>query len=277
MALIDKFILHNLENYNKQLHDNHKDIFHKYIELNNNYLMLCMESIHIQDECYKKYVIKRGGETIEHIFNFLLYYTLNPDLTYHHCEQGFIYYIEFIGQMIINGDNSGLALSSKDAVLFVLKKTIFDISKEFRENNSLSDADNKKIKLVKNLTMTYKNILFLFIDGLKFDCEKVIKDNETRSIKNIVINILYNEIVDNDNTTATETFNYFIDFVRNKDELSIYNKLNIIEQFIKKYNKQYISIDKLKTKLQCDLVYNTLNDINYNSTNIIKFFALLFN
>lgn len=277
MNLIDKFILQNLENYNKQLYDDYKDIFHKYIELNNNYLMLCMESIHIQDEIYKKYVIKKGGETIEHIFNFLLYYTLNTDLTYHHCEQGFIYYIEFIGQMIINGDSTGLALSSKDAVLFVLKKTIFDISKEYRENNSLSESDNKKLKLVKNFTSAYKNLLFLYIDGLNFDSEKVIKENETRSIKNIVINMLCNEIVENDNTNVIDVINYFIDFIRNKEELGIYNKLNIIEHFIKKYNKQFITIDKLQNKLQYEIVDNVLNDANYNSSNILKLFALLFN
>jgi hypothetical protein len=236
-----------------------------------------MESIRIQDEIYKKYVIKKGGLTIEHIFNFLLYYTLNIDLTYHHCEQGFIYYIEFISQMIINGDSTLLALSSKDAVLFVLKKTIFDISKEYRELNPLSENDNKKLNLVKNFTSTYKNILFLYIDGLKFDSEKVIKENETKSIKNIVINMLYNEIIENNNTNPIDVINYFIDFIRNKEELSICNKLNVIEQFIKKYNKQFITMDKLQNKLQYEMVDNVLNDANYNYSNILKLFALLFN
>lgn len=276
MTLIDKFMLQNLENYNKQLHDSPNDLFMKYIELNNNYLMLCIENIQIQDENYKKYIIKKGGETIEHIFNFLLYYTLNPDLTYHHCEQGFIYYIEFIGQIIINGDN-GLALSSKDAVLFVLKKTIFDISKEYREINPIKNEDDKKIKMIKNLTSTYKNILFLYVDGLSFVNDKIVKESETRSIKNIVTNIIYSEIENNDNTNNIDTINYFIDFIRTKDNLSIFNKLNIIEAFVKKNIKQYITVDKLQYNLRNDLVDLVLMDANYNYNNIIKLFSLLFN
>jgi hypothetical protein len=276
MASIDKFILQNLENYNKQLNDKPVDLFTKYIELNNNYLMLCIENIQIQDENYKKYIIKKGGETIEHIFNFLLYYTLNPELTYHHCEQGFIYYIEFIGQMIINGDNTGLSLSSKDAVLFVFKKTIFDISKEYRETNPVNPDDDKKIKLVKNLTNTYKNLLFLYIDGLSFTNDKIIKDVDTKCIKNIVSNIMYFEI-ENNNSNNIEVINYFIDFIRTKEELSILNKLNVIELFSKKCIKLDMNIEKLQTNLQHDYVTNMLIDENYSYNNVLKLFSLLFN
>lgn len=277
MSSIDKFILQNLENYHKQLHDEPANLFMKYIELNNNYLMMCIENIQIQDENYKKYVIKKGGETIEHIFNFLLYYTLNPELTYHHCEQGFIYYIEFIGQMMINGDSSGLALSTKDAILFVLKKTVFDISKECRELNPIKNEDEKKIKTIKNLTTTYKNLLFLYIDGLSFINDKIVKETETRAIKNIVTSILCSEIENNDNTTNIEGINYFIDFIRTKDELSSYNKLNVIELFVKKSNKQDIVVEKLKFNLQNEFVDYVLIDSNYGYNNIIKLFSLLFN
>ena len=270
MTSIDKFILQNLENYQKQLYDEPTDLFMKYIELNNNYLMLCIENIQIQDENYKKYVIKKGGETIEHIFNFLLYYTLNPDLTYHHCEQGFIYYIEFIGQMITNGDSTGLGLTTKDAVLFVFKKTIFDISKEYRDTNPIKSEDDKKLKMIKNLTSTYKNILFLYIDGLSFTNDKVVKESETRCIKNIVTNIIYSEIENNDNTNTIEAINYFMDFIRAKDELGSFNKLNAIELFVKKCNKQDIIFDKLQHNLQNDFVDNALTDANYNYNKLKK-------
>ena len=52
--------------------------------------------------------------------------------TYKHCQQGFFYYVEFIGQ--IGNDNGGfLQLSSKDAVLFVYKKTLFDLNPEYKK------------------------------------------------------------------------------------------------------------------------------------------------
>lgn len=277
MSSIDKFILQNLENYYKQLHDEPPSLFMKYIELNNNYLMMCIDNIQIHDENYKKYVIKKGGEMIEHIFNFILYYTLNPELTYHHCEQGFIYYIEFIGQMMINGDSSGLSLSTKDAILFVFKKTIFDISKESRELNPIKNEDDKKLKAIKNLTITYKNLLFLYIDGLLFTNDKIVKETETRCIKNIVANILYSEIENNDDTINTDIINYFIDFIRTKEDLSSYNKLNVIELFVKKCNKQNVVIEKLKFNLQNEMIDNILIDSNYNYNSIVKLFALLFN
>ena len=71
-----------------------------------------------------KYVYLKGVESLTYIFNMLIMYTKNLSLTYYHCEKSLFYYIEFIGQ--IGDDNhSFLQLSSKDAILFIYKKTIF--------------------------------------------------------------------------------------------------------------------------------------------------------
>jgi len=238
-----------------------------------------MENIQIQDEIFKQYVIKKGIETIEHMFNFLIYYTLNNELTYYHCEQGYIYYVEFIGQMIINGDNTGFALTSKDAILFVFKKTIFEISKEYRENNPINEKDEKKIKLIKQLTTTYKNLLFLYIDNLNTR-NKILNENETKTIRNITVNFfisVFENKHDNNCDNAIEILNYLIDFIRKYDKLSIHNKLNMIELFIKKYNKQSISNEIIKNKMKNEIMDFVLNDNNYNYSNIIKLFTWLFN
>ena len=78
------------------------------------------------------FVIQRGIETITHIFNTLLLYTKNIELTIFHCKRAYIYYVEFIGQ-IGDDKNSYLQLNSKDATLFVYKKTIFEINNEYRK------------------------------------------------------------------------------------------------------------------------------------------------
>ena len=55
-------------------------------------------------------------------YTFLLLYTRNLELSIYHTQKSILYYIEFIGQ--IGDDNhSFLKLNSKDATLFVFKKT----------------------------------------------------------------------------------------------------------------------------------------------------------
>ena len=42
----------------------------------------------------------------------LIIYTKNINLTFHHIERSFIYYIEFINQIMINNGNLNLNLNS---------------------------------------------------------------------------------------------------------------------------------------------------------------------
>ena len=88
-----------------------------------------MENIFIQKTEYLKYILITGIKNILYIFNFIILYTKNLDLTIYHTQKAILYYIEFIGQ--IGDDNhSFLKLNTKDATLFIYKKTIFDFSGE---------------------------------------------------------------------------------------------------------------------------------------------------
>ena len=62
----------------------------------------------------------------------LLLYTKNLSLAYVHCQKSLYYYVEFICQ-IGDDTHSFLQLNTKDASLFVYKKTIFDINNEHRK------------------------------------------------------------------------------------------------------------------------------------------------
>ena len=64
--------------------------------------------------------------TLKHIFNTLLLYTKNLNLTVYHCKKAYLFYVEFITQ-IGDENHSFLQLNSKDAVIFLYKKTIFEI------------------------------------------------------------------------------------------------------------------------------------------------------
>ena len=140
--------LQNPENYKCAFDLKINEYLQKYQALIEEYIIFSHDNIYIQNVTYYKFVIKRGIETLNHIFNFLLMYTKNLDLTYYHCQKSFYYYVEFIGQM--GDDNhSFLQLNSKDAALFVYKKTIFDINNEYRKEFSTTKEDLKYLKIIK--------------------------------------------------------------------------------------------------------------------------------
>jgi hypothetical protein len=79
-------------------------------------------------------------------------------LTYHHCQKSYSYYIEFIGQI---GDDAVtyLQLNSKDAALFVYKKTIFDILEEVKKKYTEVDVNEKKNKNVSIMMDIYNKVI----------------------------------------------------------------------------------------------------------------------
>ncbi len=115
------------KNYNKSLNTNTKTILRKFCGLVNEYLFHITENIIIQNHEYYIFIVLRGLSTIKHIFNILLMYTKNLELTVYHTKKAYLFYVEFIGQ-IREDNNSYLQLNSKDATLFVYKKTIFEIN-----------------------------------------------------------------------------------------------------------------------------------------------------
>jgi hypothetical protein len=155
--------LQNVENYKKDSNDlavsyNEMDIYMKYVNVINQYLLFGIETIKNQNLEYLKYILIKGLFTISHVFKMLLLFTQNLDLTYHHCQKSYSYYIEFIGQI---GDDAVtyLQLNSKDAALFVYKKTIFDINQEYKKNYYETKSEEMKNKIVSILIELYNKII----------------------------------------------------------------------------------------------------------------------
>lgn len=150
--------LQNIENYNKMLKDNEDEIYLKYSNIIIQYLLLGIEKIKNHNPEYVKYILIKGIFTISYVFKMLLVYTCNLQLTYHQCQKSYSYYTEFIGQI---GDDSVtyLQLNSKDAALFVYKKTIFDISGEIKKKYIETDINEKKNKTVSVMIDIYNKLL----------------------------------------------------------------------------------------------------------------------
>uniref|UniRef100_A0A6C0EZ67 Uncharacterized protein n=1 Tax=viral metagenome TaxID=1070528 RepID=A0A6C0EZ67_9ZZZZ len=155
--------LQNIENYKKDSGDavvsyNEMDIYMKYVNVINQYLLFGIETIKNKNSEYLKYILIKGLFTISHVFKMLLLFTQNLDLTYYHCQKSYSYYIEFIGQI---GDDAVtyLQLNSKDAALFVYKKTIFDINQEYKKNYYETKTEEIKNNIVSMLIEMYNKII----------------------------------------------------------------------------------------------------------------------
>ena len=257
--------LQNIHNYYDTLeHTNISEIIVKYIGIIQEYLTQICENIYMKNNVYMKYVIKNGIRVISHVFNILLLYTKNLDIVTHHCERSFYYYVEFIGQ--IGDDNhSFLKLNSKDATLFVYKKTIFDINNEYKKNFHMDDNKDLQIKIncVKNITSLYNYLLDYIIDQHVFDYEnKMSLIKITHQYLNSIGNKLLQLHLLNDTSLycdKIELIDYFVKqflFHKNNgydvEDITIQQRINILEIFISKLKKKHLDRKIFEQKLNND-------------------------
>lgn len=258
--------LQNINNYYDTLdHTNVSEIFVKYIGIVQEYLTQICENIYMKNHAYMKYVIKNGIRVISHVFNILLLYTKNLDIVTHHCERSFYYYVEFIGQ--IGDDNhSFLKLNSKDATLFVYKKTIFDINNEYKKNFHMEDNEDLQIKIdcVKNITSLYNYLLDYIIEQHVFDYEnKMSLIKITHQYLNHIGNKLLQLHLLNDDTLYCYKIGLIDVFVKQflfhsknngygVEDITIQQRINILEIFISKLKKKHIDRKMFEQKLNND-------------------------
>jgi len=158
------YSLHNSENYKKELECEVSDVVEKLSQLFIDYFKFITENIKLKQTKYSKFIIIRGLDTIVHVFNHILFYTKNLDLTYFHCQKSFYFYVEFVGQ-ISEDEKMFLQLSSKDATTYVYKKTIYEINNEQKKlNENISDYTKFKLNIINSYIDLYKTLLLCLIN-----------------------------------------------------------------------------------------------------------------
>jgi len=243
--------------------DNYKDKFdytkcleynQYYVKLISHYLEYISEHTLIQNTNYYLFILNRGMYSLSHIFNILLLYTKNIDLTISHCNKALYYYIEFIGQ-ISDDSHSYLQLNSKDASLFVYKKTIFEINSDFRKNFILNSEDKEFLDTLihlNNISNEFIRLIFLKKE-FKLHKREIITSFVIKKINNIMgkFKILtYKELV-----KKTPTYLFFLNLLQHSN-IPIEKFLEIYGLIIKKYKKKSIKNKKIKNK-----IYNPLHNI----------------
>lgn len=166
-----QYSLHNADNYLESILStcstttSSTDILNKYKILVLEYLQFILENMNCKSDEIYKYIILRGLTTITHVYQLTLLHTKNLNLSYFHSQKAFYYYVEFIGQ-ITGEQNTFLQLTSKDAVMFVYKKTIFEIHGDFHKlsSNPQDESENYEIfHLLDIFCQIMKTIVSQFI------------------------------------------------------------------------------------------------------------------
>ena len=167
------FSLINPENYKKDLEYDVSEIINKYAQLIIEYSKFIHENIKIKNNSFYKFIIIRGLDTITHVFNYILYFTKNLEVTYYHCQKSFYFYIEFVGQ-ITEEDKKFLNLTTRDATNYVYKKTIFEINDELKRKNKNDTKEfNNKIEFILNYIKIFQTYLLKIVQVDTIEINKI--------------------------------------------------------------------------------------------------------
>ena len=222
------YSLHNNENFKKELDTDISDVTKKISELFIDYFKFIIEKIKLEKPNILRFTIIRGLDTIINVFNHILFYTKNLDVTYFHCQKAFYFYVEFVGQ-IYGDENTVLQLSSRDVITYVYKQTIFKINYEkMKSNKEMSDDTRLKLDIINSYVDLYKTILLKLINYDLLNNEKLI------SIKNIYTKL--NKLANNSKITLLneliEKFYYYID-----DDIFFFDSCELLIKKIHKNKK----------------------------------------
>ena len=161
-----KYILTNADNYLSSLNCKLSCLLKQQLNLTNEYTK-CMNELYINTNNQNHfYIYIKGLETIYHIFNNLIYHTKNIHLTHDYCQKAIYFYIEFVNQ-IMDDSNVFLKLNISDAVLFIYKKTIFDINKSLCKNLEKNPIETEK--RVYDTLMIHGNIIKMVISYIYYN------------------------------------------------------------------------------------------------------------
>lgn len=248
---ISPYSLAQSDNYKNMLNTPINEVLDKYVLLVMDYMLLIAEKIYIKKSQYYKYIFIRGLDTITSVFKFILFYTKNIDLAYFHSQKAFYFYIEFIEQ-ISNDQNTFLQLSSREACLFVYKKTIYELVHDYKKKNMLNwKVETQMFEDINRYLFIYKNIIVFCINNPEFTYEnKLAYINECSQKFKTFSQDINNNILAKDKLQCLETFlNGITDKNITYDQLICLGGLFIKKIFEKKITDYAEFTSHMKTKI----------------------------
>ncbi len=228
---INHYSLNDSNNYRTELSNTIGDIVNKYNTLLIEYLNFIVDNIGIKNSAYSKFIIERGIETITHVFTLILYYSRNVDMSYYHGQRSFYFYVEFIGQ-ISDDQHTFLNLSSRDAAMFVYKKTIFELSTDYRKNLTEPTKDTlEKLDILNMNICIFKNMIYFTLREMKITEKNIIISNLVKQMESMCNKLLKYKFSIQEYTTIEN----FISLMSKTTCINKYYEL--VDIFIQKYSK----------------------------------------
>jgi hypothetical protein len=260
-----QYALNNVENYKPIMLNTPQEILTKFTEVIIEYMRLIAEKINIKNKQYYIFIFERGIETIIHIFSIIFYYTKNLELTFYHSQKAYYFYIEFIEQ--ISDDNiTFLQLSSRDALMFVYKKTIFELNNDRKKFCAPLTSDEHTIVSYTDMQINiYKKLVSFIILNKNFEYEN--KQNYINMCCDKIqkISSILNKCKIKKNSILKEECIYvFVNLLANKQTelVSINIFFDMLEDFIERLKQKKKSINE-------KIIINKLYSYNIQELNLL--------
>ena len=273
MNIKEDIMLSNTKNYKDTLDISNCLTYHeRYMDIINVYLEYASENINIQNSIYFTFIIHRGLASLFHIFHMIFLYTKNIDLTLVHCKKALYYYIEFIGQ-IGDESHSYLQLNSKDAMLFIYKKTIFEINSEHRAHFELDENEKHFMERFTKVN-TIANELLLYIlqekGPLNITKKEMIINYTIQQTKKLLHKLFIKKSALVNDERRLDIVLFVIRFMQ-LQWMTLDRFLEVCGIFFRKIHKKKIIMKQLKSKL-----YNPKNGIFQHNLAAVKYINWLF-
>jgi hypothetical protein len=168
------YSLEYIDNFNDELEDDVNSIIQRIADLFIDYFKFTVNNINLKKNSSSRFIIIKGLDIMINVFNHILFYTKNVELTYFHCQKTFYYYAEFIDPNSDN-ENTYLRSSSRDASLFIYERTIFELNITNKDKyETISDSTKNKLDIIQSYINIYKIIMFKLINNDFFNTEKLL-------------------------------------------------------------------------------------------------------
>jgi len=178
----NKFSLNNTSDYKKEIEFEPKDAVALYIELLLEYYHFIQDNI--KDKKCNSFIVVRGLDTLTNVFKLILLSTKNIDYVCCYTQKAFYYYVEFICQTS-EMEKLFLQMTSRDAVIYVYKKTICDINKTIVKSlEPCSQETLEKINLIDEHVNLYKTIA---IKNINTNSKIELFETFVSKLKNLVV------------------------------------------------------------------------------------------
>lgn len=199
-------------------------VINKYVSIIIEYFNLLNQSEIIKNLSNPSNSLFIGLNALHKVFEFVLIKTKNVDNAYFYSQKSYFYYLEYLEQ--IHKSDLSQNLNHMDAVLFIYKRTIFDIF----------DGDNN------NGSSSISNLMTLNDDTMKM------KETDVRNLLNTI-----------------ECFTKTLFFWENP-KLTFENRINICKIYLSGYLNRIESIEMINSYIQIiqektDLKYEKYNDL----------------